>query len=61
MNSLTCTAALHLALKSDAASWSALPLIGVQSWEAFEDEPAGVLELRNCPQCGSTMAMERAA
>lgn len=58
---LICTTAIHLALKSDPASWSTLPLIGVQSWEAFEDEPAGVLELRNCPHCGSTMAMERAA
>jgi hypothetical protein len=33
----------------------------VQSWEAFEDEPAGAIELRNCPHCGSTMAMERAS
>jgi hypothetical protein len=61
MNALVCTTALHLALKSDPASWSALPLIGVQSWEAFEDEPAGAIELRNCPHCGSTMAMERAS
>lgn len=61
MTPLVCTTALHLALKSDPASWSALPLIGVQQIDAFDDEPAGALELRNCPHCGSTMAMERAS
>lgn len=53
-----CTVAHHEALKLNAAAWSALELIGVQEIEAFEDEPAGALELRNC-SCGSTLALVR--
>jgi hypothetical protein len=52
---LVCTTAVHLALKSDPASWSRCELLGVQSWEAFEDEPAGTMEVRLCPHCGSSL------
>lgn len=51
---MTCD---HAAIKADPARWAALPRIGDQPVEAFEDEPAYRLELRNCI-CGSTLAVE---
>lgn len=42
----------HAALKASLALWLALPLVGTQR---FEGE---ALELRNCPHCRSTIAIE---
>lgn len=38
------------------SSWAALPFVGVQ----FADVPGEELSLRNCPACGSTMAVPAA-
>lgn len=45
----------HEALKADAATWTALELVGVQVTPADEYGPEERLELRNC-RCGSTLA-----
>ncbi len=49
----------HAALKLDPIAWAALRLVGRQEVPAGEgpDEPAYVLEHRDCP-CGSTLAIE---
>lgn len=47
----------HVALKS-SPFWSTLPLVGVQHMPADEDGPAAALEMRNCPGCHSTLAVE---
>jgi hypothetical protein len=57
VKSLVCSHAIHAALKSDPIAWSMLPLIGVQRFEANEDEPASALEMRNC-HCNSTLCKE---
>ena len=46
----------HEELKS-GPDWYGLPLLGYQDVPAFEGEPAGKLDLRNCPCCGSTLAV----
>jgi hypothetical protein len=49
-----CSNEQHAAMKTDDAIWYSLEPIGMQEIEAFEDEPAEVLEMRNCA-CGSTL------
>lgn len=46
----TCTVASHEALKADAAAWAALPLR--PDWPVLGE----VMQLRDCPRCGSTLA-----
>lgn len=58
MNTECCSEEKHRAMKADLRTWESLQLIGVQTAEAFEDEPAFTIELRNCA-CGSTLALER--
>lgn len=48
----SCTAASHEALKADAAAWAALPLR--PDWRVLGE----VMQLRDCPRCGSTLAMK---
>jgi hypothetical protein len=50
---ITCD---HERAKRDSDVWALLPKIGEQRIPAFGDEPAEVLELRNCPVCHSTLA-----
>ena len=45
-----CTTATHDALKADRDAWAALPV------KADWDLGAEVLQLRDCPRCGSTLA-----
>lgn len=54
MKALVCSQAVHDALKADLVAWSALPLLGVQRFEAEGDEPESALEMRNC-HCNSTL------
>lgn len=49
---MTCTVAIHEAIKLDDAAWIALPLRGVQLGYGLD------LELRDCPKCRSTLARE---
>lgn len=53
--SKTCDACSRV---HDAAAWLALPCIGEQRVPATDDQPAEVLELRNCT-CGSTISVRR--
>lgn len=57
MNSLPCTAVTHAATVADTA-FTALPIVGYQQLPATVDEPADIVELRRCPQCGSTLGRE---
>ena len=55
----------HATLKQPAR-WVELPLVGIQHTPADDYGPAEDLELRNCPECQSTLAVlvvaqERAA
>jgi len=49
-----CPLGAHDAIKSDPAAFAALKLVGQQQ---VPHEPP--LELRNCPRCHSTLAIER--
>ena len=51
----TCTIESHEAIKQDQAAWERLTFVKHWHLEADGDEPAEVLELRNC-SCGSTLA-----
>ena len=44
----------HEAVKADDAAWSLLKHVGFQHVEAYEDEPAYTLEIRNCA-CHSSL------
>jgi hypothetical protein len=55
-----CPPGAHDALKADAARWAALPLLGVQHTEADDEGPAEDTELRDCPDCRSTLGVVRA-
>lgn len=46
----------HAALKQ-SPQWSQLPLVGIQHTPADDHGPAEDLELRNCPECHSTLAV----
>jgi len=46
----------HVALKQ-SARWAELPLVGVQRTPADDVGPAEELELKNCPDCHSTLAV----
>lgn len=61
-----CTTTSHESIKADAALWAlcvAPPKGPVLAIPADEDEPelypAYVVEMRNCPACGSTLCVER--
>jgi hypothetical protein len=47
----------HEKMKQDPAAWAALPLVGTADYG--DGEP--VLELRNCEDCKSTLAVALAA
>ena len=47
-----CTAASHEALKNDADAWGALPV--KPDWHVADR----VLQMRDCPHCRSTLAIE---
>lgn len=51
----------HEAIKRDPARWAALDYVGRWELPADETGPLEVLELRNCPGCHSTLAVEVAA
>lgn len=40
------------------AEWFQLEYVGTQEFDADKNGPALVLELRNCPACGSTRSVE---
>lgn len=46
----TCTVASHEVLKADPAAWAALPVRA--DWPVLGE----VIQLRDCPRCGSTLA-----
>lgn len=48
----TCPRSVHDALKASECWWD-LPFVGVQRFDG------GALELRNCADCGSTLAVDR--
>ena len=50
-----CTTATHDALKADRDAWAALP--PKVDWVVGDE----VLQLRDCPRCGSTLAKPRDA
>jgi hypothetical protein len=52
--SFCCDVEVHELLKLDDAAWSALELLGYQSWPADGYEPEERFEVRNC-SCGSTL------
>ena len=52
-----CSAADHIAIKSDPARWSQLKHIGDQHIAADDAGPAERIELRNCNVCHSTLAL----
>lgn len=45
----------------DAATFSALPLVGFQVVDVDDGEPPMNLEIRDCAACGSSIAIDRAA
>lgn len=51
-----CTIESHAKAKLDLAWWQALPLLGVNVFDADELGPAERIESRNCPHCESTLA-----
>lgn len=51
MTNPDCTRASHEELKLDRSRWEACKSVGVQK------DPEGDLELRNCNDCGSTLAV----
>ena len=57
--SATCQPSDHARLKR-ASVWPTLPLLGRQEYGADDEGQAGALELRNCPTCESTLAVEAA-
>lgn len=48
-----CTERFHDQLKASTKAWQEMPLRGFQP--GFQ--PADLYELRNCPRCGSTLAL----
>ena len=52
MKPKACTVDSHDALKADAEAWGALPI--KPDW-AFHDR---VLQVRDCPDCGSTLCKQ---
>lgn len=51
----TCT---RCNLSLTRGEWDALPIIGHQRMEGDDGSKEQTLELRNCPKCGSTLAVE---
>lgn len=57
MNSLPCTSTLHSSLVA-SPEFARLRLVGYQQLPASATEPADLIELRQCPCCGSTLGRE---
>lgn len=56
-----CTQASHEAAKSDPVQWGVMKSIGIMpvlDESADDDTVRAVLELRNCPDCHSTLGKE---
>lgn len=51
---LTCTDAIHRAIKADDAAWARQPFVGL--WRVDEDGEVLISdEVRNCAACHTTM------
>lgn len=58
MTGMACTTEQHDSIKSEATTWQALRPLGFQLVRGTPTRPAYTLDMRNCPVCGSTLAMK---
>lgn len=55
---MSCSSSSHAALKLNAMAWSEAEYVGRQNVPARPGaNDAYVLEMRNCPACGSTLGV----